>query len=123
MNIAKRFGFYGFGFIIGLFLLFFFLSGKKTSCDYGPEARTLKDIRIKERVFLPEVLITLENNSLDTSAISSLLKQGNVLFSESNTKLDSCKMYVIEGIIQEKKIKMMVKNCNKTATVTSVITQ
>ncbi len=29
MHIAKRFGFYGFGFIIGLVLLFFFLNGKK----------------------------------------------------------------------------------------------
>jgi hypothetical protein len=123
MNIAKRFGFYGFGFIIGLFLLFFFLSGKKTGCDYGPDARTLKNIRIKERIFSPEVLTALANNSLDTAAISSLLKQGDVLFSESNTELDSCKIYAIEGVVQEKNLKMMVENCSETATVTSLITQ
>jgi hypothetical protein len=123
MNIAKRFGFYGFGFIIGLFLLFFFLGGKKTGCDYGPDARTLKNIRIKERIFSPEVLTALANNSLDTAAISSLLKQGDVLFSESNTELDSCKIYAIEGVVQEKNLKMMVENCSETATVTSLITQ
>ena len=48
MHIAKRFGFYGFGFVIGLLLLFFFLNGKKAGCDYGPDARTLKNIKIKQ---------------------------------------------------------------------------
>ena len=121
MNIAKRFAFYGFGFVIGLILLFFFLGGKKTGCDYGPEARTLKNIRIKERAFSPEVLQSLKNKNLDTAAISLLLKQGDVLFSESNTKLDSCKIYTVKGVIKEQSLKMTVQNCSKKATVTSLL--
>ena len=123
MNIAKRFGFYGFGFIIGLLLLFFFLNGKKAGCDYGPDARTLKNIKIKQRVYSTQSLQDLKKNNLDTATVSSLLKLGDVNFGESNTKLDSCKVYVIEGSVKKIKLKMSVQNCKKTATITSIAVQ
>ena len=123
MHIAKRFGFYGFGFIIGLLLLFFFLNGKKAGCDYGPDARTLKNIKIKQRVFSKQSLQDLKQNNLDTSAVSSLLRFGDVNFGESNTKLDSWKVYVIEGFVKNTNLKMKVQNCDKTATITSIILQ
>ena len=123
MNIAKRFGFYGFGFIIGLLLLFFFLNGKKAGCDYGPDARTLKNIKIKQRVFSTQSLQDLKKNNLDTATVSSLLKLGDVNFGESNIKLDSCKVYVIEGSVKKIKLKMSVQNCEKTATITSIAVQ
>lgn len=123
MNIAKRFGFYGFGFIIGLLLLFFFLNGKKAGCDYGPDARTLKNIKIKQRVFSTQSLQDLKKNNLDTASVSSLLKLGDVNFGESNTKLDSCKVYVIEGSVKKINLKMSVQNCEKIATITSIAVQ
>mgnify|MGYP006075417665 CR=1 FL=1 len=123
MHIAKRFGFYGFGFVIGLLLLFFFLNGKKAGCDYGPDARTLKNIKIKQRVFSTQSLQALKQNNLDTSAVSSLLRFGDVNFGESNTKLDSCKVYVIEGFVKNTNLKMNVQNCDKTATITSIVLQ
>jgi hypothetical protein len=123
MHIAKRFGFYGFGFVIGLLLLFFFLNGKKAGCDYGPDARTLKNIKIKQRVFSTQSLQALKQNNLDTSAVSSLLRFGDVNFGESNTKLDSCKVYVIEGFVKNTNLKMNVQNCDKTATITSLVLQ
>ena len=123
MHIAKRFGFYGFGFVIGLLLLFFFLNGKKAGCDYGPDARTLKNIKIKQRVFSIQSLQALKQNNLDTSAVSYLLRFGDVNFGESNTKLDSCKVYVIEGFVKNTNLKMNVQNCDKTATITSIVLQ
>lgn len=121
MGMIKRLGFYGFGFLIGLMLLFFFLNGKKAGCDYGPDARTLKNIKIKERLFSTQSLQDLKNNNLDTAAVSSLLKSGDVNFGESNTRLDSCKVYVIQGVVKKVKLKMKVQNCEKTATITSII--
>ena len=117
MRIRQRFVFYGIGFIIGLILLFFFLGGKRTSCDYGPNSRVLKNIRIKERVFSETTIQQLTNHQLDTSSISTLLRKGNVLFSESTRGLDSCKVYVIEGTSMKKELKMTVKNCDSIATV------
>ena len=121
MKFIHRLGFYLGGFVIGLILLFFFLSGKKTSCDYGPEARTLKNIRIKPRYFSEAATNALVENHLDTSVVSELLKNGDVIFSESNTKLDSCKQYVIRGAIIEKKLKIHVENCEEKATVMKII--
>jgi len=130
MSLFKRFLFYFGGFGLGLVLLYFFVGGSGASCeyDYGPGARTKKNIRLKKRVFSKNSLQFLKNNQLDTSAISYLLKKGSVLFSESNTKLDSCKVYVIEGESASdesqkdiKNIKMTIQNCSKTATVQNII--
>ncbi|KXN98078.1 hypothetical protein LS48_13220 [Aequorivita aquimaris] len=117
MKLAYRLAYFSSGFLIGIALLFFILSGKKTSCAYGPESRTLKNIRLKERAFSESTLQILRENKMDTSAISILLDDGDVLFSESNTELDSCRIYVIEGEISEKNLKITVENCEKLATV------
>jgi len=117
MKFAHRLGYYLGGFVIGLMLLFFFLSGKKTSCDYGPEARTLKNIKLKQLVFSENALQAFGNYEVDTASISSFLTQGDVLFSESNTSLDSCKQYVIRGTLVDKEYKIRVENCENKATV------
>lgn len=118
MKLAYRFVYFSVGFLIGIALLFFILSGKKTSCDYGPQSRTLKNIRLKERAFSESTLQVLRENQMDTSAISTLLRDGDVLFSESNRDLDSCNQYVIEGKISEKNLKIRIENCDKVATIT-----
>lgn len=123
MSLFKRFLYYFGGFSIGLIILFFFLGGKKASCDYGPSARTLKNMRSKNRVISAEVLIQLKNIGLDTSSVSKILRDGDVLFSESNTKLDSCKIYVVEGEIENKIIKITVENCEKRASVNNISIQ
>lgn len=102
---------------MGLLLLFFILNKKNTSCAYGLDARTLKNIRLKERAFSESSLQFLRQNKMDTSAISFLLVNGDVNFSESNTDLDSCKQYVIEGKVDEKNLKLRIANCEKVATI------
>ena len=130
MSLLKRFAFYFGGFAIGLVLLYFFVGGSGASCefDYGPNSRTLKNIRIKERVFSENTLYELSQHQLDTSDISYVLLKGEVLFSESNTQLDSCNIYVVEGNIaskgdsnSDKKLKITVENCNDKATVKNIL--
>ena len=117
MRLAKRVAYYSGGFMIGLVLLFFFLGGKKASCDYSPNARTLKNIRIKDRFFTETSLQVLKINHLDTAVITSLLNDGDVIFPESDTSLDSCKIYVIRGRKENRNLKIKVENCDKKATV------
>lgn len=102
---------------MGLLLLFFILSGKKTSCAYGPDARTLKNIRIKERAFSEESRLFFSENNIDTSAVSTILREGDVVFSESITKLDSCNQYVVKGEYMNRDLKLRIENCEKKATV------
>ena len=47
MKFTQRLGYYLGGFAIGLVILMFFLNGKDASCDYGPNARTVKNISSK----------------------------------------------------------------------------
>lgn len=117
MKLAYRLVYFSGGFLIGIALLFFILSGKKTSCAYGPESRTLKNIKLKPRAFSEETLNVLRKNKMDTAVVTTLLDNGDVLFSESSTKLDSCKIYVIEGMISEKNLKIKIENCENKATV------
>ena len=121
MKFIHRLGFYLGGFVIGLMLLFFFLGGKKTSCDYGPEARTLKNIRIKPLYFSEKALLAFGNHKIDTASISIFLMDGDVLFSESDTSLDSCKQYIIRAIVTDKEYKVRVENCENKATVLNLV--
>jgi len=132
MSLLKRFVFYFGGFAIGLVFLFFIKDkiGYSFEFDYGPGARTKKNIRLKKRAFSESTLEFLKNNQLDTSAISYILKKGDVLFSESNTELKTCKIYVIEGnsASQEssdsiKKLKIKIENCDSIATIKEVFFQ
>ncbi len=129
MSLIKRFAFYFGGFGIGLVFLFFIKDkiGASFNFDYGPNSRTLKNIRIKERMFSENSTNALKSHQLDTANISYILQKGSVLFKESNTKLDSCKIYVIEGNAapketpnSDKRLKITVENCNKKATVLEV---
>lgn len=129
MSLLKRFAFYLGGFGIGLILLYFFVGGSGASCefDYSPNSRTKKNIRLKERIISEKSWNTLNQHQLDTSNISYILLKGKVLFSESNTDLDSCNVYVIEGNVapkempnSDKKIKITVENCSNKATVQDV---
>ena len=117
MRLRYRLVYFSGGFTIGLLLLFFILSGKKTSCAYGAQSRTLKNIRLKDRAFSENTIHLLTQNQLDTSVVSTLLRDGKVIFSESATRLDSCRQYVIKGKISEKDLKLRIENCDKLATV------
>ncbi|MCO4821103.1 MAG: hypothetical protein KC469_03480 [Flavobacteriaceae bacterium] len=120
MKFIHRLGYYMGGFSIGLILLAFFLSGKKTSCDYGPDARVLKNIRTKTLVFNEQSEVIKTNNAMDSTLIAFILKRGDVNFSESNTDLISCKIYVVEKEIEDINYKLTIENCEKTATVQEI---
>ncbi|MEM5564819.1 hypothetical protein WNY78_06870 [Psychroserpens sp. AS72] len=121
MKLLHRIGYYLGGFSIGLVLLAFFLGGKKTSCAYGPNARTIKNISIKERFYSEDTKLAMQNYSLDSLAVSNLIKTSSVNFSKSNTKVDSCKIYLLENEIDDKDVELWVKNCDSSATIQSIL--
>lgn len=116
MKFIHRLGFYLGGFSIGLIILAFFLSGKKTSCDYFPDARVLKDIRSKERVYSEDALKKMKMYQVDTSEISAILKKGDIDFGRSNTNLDSCNLYLVTGQSQTHNLELVFENCHTVAT-------
>ena len=121
-SLLRRTGFYLGGVAIGLVIFAFLIRGRGVKCefDYLPNARTLKNIRQKERVFSPEILQSINSNQIDTTEISNILKHGDVDFSRSKTKVDSCKLYIIEGMLRNKEIELTVHNCDSSARIQSI---
>jgi hypothetical protein len=120
MKFIQRLGYYLSGFVVGIIMLMFFLGGKKTSCDWGLDARVLKNIRNKKRVVDQEALQFFYDNKIDTSTISYILKSGDVNFKESDIEAKPCKIYQIEGELKDDRLGLIFENCDSTATLKRV---
>ena len=120
MKFIHRVGYYLGGFSIGLIILAFFLSGKKTSCDYGPNARTIKNISQKNKSYTDDALTSMRKFSIDTSVVSDMIRYGSVNFSESDTHNEDCKTYIIENSYKDKAYRLQIKNCDSLATIQAI---
>jgi len=121
MKFVHRLAYYGLGLFFGIVILIFFLGGKRTSCDYSPNARVLKNIRIKKRQFSENSLNFFQSNNIDTSAVSEILSKGDVDFNESDTDAQPCNIYIVSGESNSRSIELEIENCDSTATVKNVI--
>lgn len=120
MKFIHRIGYYLGGFSVGLIILAFFLQGKKTSCDYGPNARTTKNIANKSKIYSESAQATMDQYQMDTLTVSNLIRFGSVDFSKSDTKSKGCKTYVVENSFKENEFELTVKNCDSLATIQSI---
>lgn len=120
MKFIHRLGYYLGGFSIGLVLLMFFLNGKDASCDYTPNARTVKNISSKPILYSNNASDFIVENTLDSLTIFNLVKFGSVDFSKSETKIDSCKVYHINNSYKERNMELRIKNCDSIATLLDI---
>jgi hypothetical protein len=117
MKFIHRLGFYLGGFSIGLIFLMFFLSGKKTSCSYFPNARIIKNISAKKIIFSPEIIKDIVSFKIDTNEFYSILKNSKIKGRFENNNIDKCKLYTIESNEHVFKI----NNCKNTAEVKNIL--
>jgi len=111
MSFLYRLGYFLGGFSAGLVILFFLFNGKRTQCNYGPEARVINNL--SEKNWAAKTTL-LPGMNLDSITVQSLLKHASIDFSQSDTKRDSCKRYALTGYFGEKDISWEVENCAKT---------
>ena len=102
MSFIKRLFYYLGGVGLGIIILMFFLSGKKTSCDYGPNARTLKFLKSKplQKSKDAEMDITLHN--IDSLDIKAALDVGEINFSSSEISNELPNIYALEINLENK---------------------
>ncbi|MGI9530777.1 hypothetical protein [Lutimonas sp.] len=115
--MKTRFTLYGIGFAIGIVLVFFFLGGKKASCNWLPNDRILNIIQQKHISFSPEVKEQLLNSETDSLDIMSILSMGEIDFSKSKVKNDPCRNYWIEGTHKQQALVITVELCDSIAVV------
>lgn len=106
---------------MGLIILAFFLKGKNTSCAYGPNARTVKNIGLKKKDYSESAERFMTQNNIDTSTITSLIRTGDVDFSNSTINKDNtCNIYLIENRLDDKDLVLSIKNCDSIATILKI---
>ncbi|WP_428740390.1 DUF4258 domain-containing protein [Tenacibaculum sp.] len=120
MQWLKRFGYYLVGLALGTIVVLFIWKGKDVSFDYGMDARTLKTIRIKKRLFSDTAQQVLVSSKIDTSTISTILTHGDVNFGKSKPRVKPCAEYYITGKDSLKHISLYVIRCDSTATIDKI---
>ena len=95
-DLKRRFALYGFGFALGLLIVFFFLGGKRASCNWMPNDRILNIIRQKQVLISEQVKADLPSIGVDSIRVMKMLEVGDVDFSKSQVKKEPCRNYWIE---------------------------
>ena len=111
MKLSSRLIYFMGGFLIGICILIFIWDKKNTKFPYMPDARVINDVNSKNVHYSNKLHTAFAKNIITASQIQDILKNGNVNFSKSNTKLDSCKIYVIEKNLSTKNYSISLENC------------
>ena len=119
--LIKRIGYYLVGLSIGSIGVYFFWQKKNASFDYGMDARTLKTIRIRKRVFSDEAKSNMKKYDIDTLKISTILYAGDVDFGKGKPRQKPCAEYYVTGKRELKKVSLYITRCDSTATIEKVI--
>ena len=115
--MRRRFTLFGFGFVLGIILLLFFLNGKNASCNFFPNERILNILRNKHKVYSEEVQQTMIDKNIDTASIEKILINGEVDFSKSNVRQEPCRDYWIDGYLDKKEASLFIQNCDTVITI------
>jgi hypothetical protein len=119
--LIKRIGYYLVGLSLGSIAVYFFWQKKQATFDYGMDARTLKTIRIRKRVFSNEAKNAMLKYNIDTTKISTILYVGDVDFGKSKARQKPCPEYYISGKKELENISLLVKRCDSLASIEKVI--
>ena len=124
-----RLGYYLGGLAIGVIAVTYINKQKGTSFNYGPNARVLSQIRLKDTLNIsPNAQTILEQYHLDSLDIAYVLHKGEWIRSKSNVHQTPCPDYWIEATIG-KKIKdsihrnsfaFIIERCEYTATIKEI---
>ena len=121
MQLLKRIGYYFIGVSISCIGVYYFWQKKNATFDYGMDARTLKTIRIRERLYSDEAKKTMHQFNIDTLKISTILYTGDVDFGKGKPRQKPCAEYYVTGKEELKLISLFIKRCDSFATIEKVI--
>jgi hypothetical protein len=119
--LIKRIGYFLVGVSISSVGVYFFWQKKKATFDYGMDARTLKTIRIKKRVFSDDAKRVMLNSDIDSTKISNILYTGDVDFGKSKPRQKPCAEYYITGNDELENVSLYVSRCDSISTIEKII--
>lgn len=120
--MAKKIILYLFGVVLGIFLVRFLFGGRNIACTYFPEGRVIDNLKKKELFFTEFSECQLSQIGIKKESIDSLLSVSTVHFSESKIRGMKCPEYVLSTRDAFPKVYLVIRNCEKEATVLYVDT-
>lgn len=121
--LIKRFGYYLVGLSIGSIAVYFFWQKKEATFDYGMDARTLKTIRIRERLYSEEAKKSMIEYNIDTLKISKILYSGDIDFGKGKPRQKPCAEYYVTGKKELENVSLYITRCDSSATIDKVIVE
>ncbi len=119
--LIKRIGYYLVGLSLGAIAVYFFWQKKSATFDYGMDARTLKTIRIRKRIFFDEAIKSMKRYNIDSTKVSTILYSGDVDFGKGKPRQKPCAEYYVTGKDVLKKVSLYIKRCDSSSTIEKVI--
>ena len=119
--LVKRIFYYLIGVSISAIGVYFFWQKKNATFDYGMDARTLKTIRIRKRVYAENAKKAMLKFNIDTLRITTILHEGDVNFGLSKPRQKPCAEYYITSKKELEKISLVIIRCDSIATIEKVI--
>jgi hypothetical protein len=119
--LLKRIGYFLVGASISSIGVYFFWQKKNATFDYGMDARTLKTIRIRDRVYSEEAKNTMQNANIDSLKIAKILNFGDVDFGKSKQRKKPCAEYFVTGKNELENVSLYISRCDSTSTIEKII--
>ncbi|MFV0236983.1 MAG: hypothetical protein ACK5HU_00405 [Flavobacteriales bacterium] len=111
MNIKSKLLRFGFGFLLGIFLLLIMFGDRDFSCigNYFPQGRVLESIKNKKLIFITKVPTDYQRITDTLYFRNIFLKNASIDFAKSNPRKEPCGEYFISN----DSIELLIKNCSK----------
>jgi len=131
-KLLRRFGYYLGGLALGVIALSYINKQKGTTFNYGPNARVLSQIRLKDTLNISnKAQIILDHYHLDSLDVQYVLHKGNWIRNKSNVHQKPCPNYWIEATIgkeinhqiQRNNFAFVIERCEYTATIKDIKVQ
>lgn len=107
MKIGQRLRLYGAGFLIGCVLVYFILLRGKNRTYWLPKNRVKEQVDKSTFKFSEHARCILACKQISEEEVRDVLKNGEVNFSESDTRGVPCPSYAIEGSSHNKKLRVL----------------
>ncbi|MEN8764649.1 MAG: hypothetical protein ACN4EF_03585 [Wenyingzhuangia sp.] len=128
-KLLRRFGYYFGGLALGVVALSYINKQKGTTFNYGPTARVLSQIRLKDTLKISEqAQLVLTKHHLDSMDIQYVLFNGDWNRDKSHVHQKPCPDFWIDATIGKriddnvvrKKFSFVIERCEYTATIIDV---
>lgn len=110
---------YLFGFLLGILAVKFIFKGR-AGCKM-PGTLKIEELRSQYLEYSNHATCRMECRHISEEEIKAVLASGSVNYSKSNVQVKPCGTYAVEGEVDNKKLRIVVADCDTISKIVTVI--